>query len=73
MDALKAEIVAKRKAIEDVTLNVARPTKYMRRGDIEKLRDERERDRLPQEPDTTTAAGEPDKVSYSSLLSPRKL
>jgi pre-mRNA-splicing factor 18 len=70
MDALKAEIVAKRKAIEEVTLHAARPTKYMRRGDIEKLRDER--DGLPQEADTTSV-GEPDKVCYTTLFSSKRL
>lgn len=42
MDALKAEIAVKRKALqEDPAL--ARPTKYMRRGEIERLKEERER------------------------------
>jgi pre-mRNA-splicing factor 18 len=45
MDALKAEIVAKRKVIEEDTLHGTRPTKYMRRSDIEKLREEREQKR----------------------------
>lgn len=40
MDALKAEIASKRKAMP--TLD-ARPSKYMRRGDIERLREEAER------------------------------
>lgn len=42
MDALKAEIASKRKAIQDDPLVSARPTKYMRRGDIEKLKEEQE-------------------------------
>ncbi|KAF7975730.1 hypothetical protein HWV62_8705 [Athelia sp. TMB] len=41
MDALKAEIAVKRKAIQDDP--IARPNKYMRRGDIEKLKEEQER------------------------------
>ena len=40
MQALKAEIAAKRKAIQDNSAN--RPTKYMRRGDIERLQMEQE-------------------------------
>ncbi|EMD33295.1 hypothetical protein CERSUDRAFT_57173 [Gelatoporia subvermispora B] len=44
MDALKAEIALKRKAIqEDPVLNGARPTKYMRRGELERLKEEQER------------------------------
>jgi len=42
MDALKAEIVAKRKAIQHDPNGVDRPTKYMRRGDVERLREEQE-------------------------------
>lgn len=40
MDALKAEIAVKRKALSGDT---ERPSKYMRRGDLERLREERER------------------------------
>lgn len=43
MDALKAEIAVKRKAIQDDPMTGTRPNKYMRRGDIEKLREEQER------------------------------
>ncbi|OCH94892.1 Prp18-domain-containing protein [Obba rivulosa] len=44
MDALKAEIALKRKAIQqDPVPNAARPTKYMRRGEIERLKEEQER------------------------------
>ncbi|KAF9466453.1 Prp18 domain-containing protein [Collybia nuda] len=39
MEALKAEVAAKRKAIQE---NSTRPTKYMRRGDIERLQREEE-------------------------------
>jgi pre-mRNA-splicing factor 18 len=42
MDALKAEIAAKRKALQDDPVYAARPTKYMRRGEIEKLKEEQE-------------------------------
>jgi hypothetical protein len=40
MDALKAEIASKRKAFENAP---QRPNKYMRRGDIEKMKEEEER------------------------------
>ncbi|EPQ54289.1 Prp18-domain-containing protein [Gloeophyllum trabeum ATCC 11539] len=42
MDALKAEIANKRKALEDPAL-AARPNKYVRRGELERLREEKER------------------------------
>jgi len=41
MDALKAEIAVKRKALQEDPAQ--RPTKYMRRGDLERLKEERER------------------------------
>ena len=40
MDALKAEIASKRKALENAP---SRPNKYMRRGDIERMKEEEER------------------------------
>lgn len=40
MDALKAEIASKRKNLQD---DSGRPTKYMRRGELEKLKEEQER------------------------------
>ncbi|KAI0059175.1 Prp18-domain-containing protein [Artomyces pyxidatus] len=40
MDALKAEIASKRKALDDVP---TRPNKYMRKGDIERMKEEEER------------------------------
>ncbi|TFY74520.1 hypothetical protein EWM64_g9493 [Hericium alpestre] len=40
MDALKAEIASKRKALDDGT---ARPSKYVRRGELERLKEEHER------------------------------
>ena len=45
MDALKSEIAVKRKTIEqDPILNGSgRPTKYMRRGELERLKEEQER------------------------------
>jgi pre-mRNA-splicing factor 18 len=39
MDALKAEIATKRKATQD---DVQGPSKYIRRGDLERLKAERE-------------------------------
>lgn len=42
MDFLKSEIANKRKALDQ---DVERPSKYMRRGDIERLREEEERKR----------------------------
>lgn len=41
MDALKAEIATKRKTLQE--LPAERSTKYMRRGDIERLKEEQER------------------------------
>ncbi|EAU83053.1 pre-mRNA splicing factor [Coprinopsis cinerea okayama7 len=43
MDALKAEIAAKRKVLEEDPILAQRPTKYMRRGDIERIKEEQER------------------------------
>ena len=43
MDALKAEIAVKRKALEIPVADLARPTKYMRRGELERLKEEQER------------------------------
>ena len=40
MEALRAEIASKRKAIQDGSID--RPSKYMKRGDLEKLREEQE-------------------------------
>ncbi|RDB30999.1 Pre-mRNA-splicing factor 18 [Hypsizygus marmoreus] len=40
MDALKAEVSAKRKALQEDPVASLRPTKYMRRGDIERLKEE---------------------------------
>ena len=41
MDALKAEIAQKRKAVD--TNTNGRPQKYMRKGDLERLKEEEER------------------------------
>ncbi|KAH9941359.1 pre-mRNA splicing factor [Amylocystis lapponica] len=43
MEALKAEIAQKRKALEVDPTNGTRPTKYLRRGDIERLKEEQRR------------------------------
>jgi pre-mRNA-splicing factor 18 len=42
MDAIKAEIASKRKVLQDDPVASSRPTKYMRRGDIERLKEEQE-------------------------------
>ena len=42
MEALKAEIASKRKTIQDDPVLSNRPSKYMKRGDIERLREEQE-------------------------------
>lgn len=42
MNGLLAEVAAKRKAITDDKLN-PRPSKYMRRGEVERLREEEEK------------------------------
>ncbi|KAI0084101.1 pre-mRNA splicing factor [Irpex rosettiformis] len=43
MDALKAELALKRKTLDILPVEDARPAKYMRRGDIERLKEEQER------------------------------
>ena len=43
MDAIKAEIAVKRKALEVPATDGARPTKYLRRGEVERLKEEQER------------------------------
>ncbi|KAI0648859.1 pre-mRNA splicing factor [Trametes meyenii] len=43
MDSLKAEIAVKRKALEIPATEGARPTKYMRRGELERLKEEQEK------------------------------
>ena len=45
MDALKAEIATKRKTHQD---DAQGPSKYMRRGDLERLKAERERNEREQ-------------------------
>ena len=74
LDALKAEIAIKRKATPDGS---SRPSKYMRRGDLEKLKEEQERKereekekaRLEKEQKEREAAEEKakEKVSISTL------
>ncbi|KAI0346328.1 Prp18-domain-containing protein [Trametopsis cervina] len=43
MDALKAELALKRKTLETAAAPDGRPSKYMRRGDLERLKEEQER------------------------------
>lgn len=73
MDALKAEIATKRKTLEG---DGPRPNKYMRRGDIEREREELERKEREQrnakrraEEEAATAASSKlsSKVSPSSM------
>lgn len=49
MEALKAQIVSKRKNLEESSELTARPSKYMRKGDIEKLRLQQEREKADKE------------------------
>jgi pre-mRNA-splicing factor 18 len=42
MNALKAAVAEKRKAIHHDPINAVRPTKYMRRGDIERLKEQQQ-------------------------------
>lgn len=61
MDALKAEIASKRKILQDDPVISLRPTKYMRRGDIERLKEEQElklrEENERREEENTKAAG----------------
>lgn len=79
MDALKAELASKRKAFDVPPAADARPTKYMRRGDIERLKEEQERkakeERLAREREQADKAEaerlaglNKGKVSFSFLL-----
>jgi hypothetical protein len=72
MDGLKAEIVAKRKAIQDDPINATRPTKYMRRGDIEKLREDQERKAREEKDAAKQTVAQNDKVCYNSSPSNQK-
>ena len=63
MDALKAEIATKRKARED---DVQGPSKYMRRGDLERLKVEREQ--KEREETERLAAPQVSAYSFDSLL-----
>lgn len=55
MEALKAEVAAKRKALQDDT---GRPTKYMRRGDIERLQEEQQVKEAKEREDATRREAE---------------
>jgi len=72
MDALKAEIASKRKILQDEPL-AERPTKYMRRGDIERLRQEQEQNaqekRKREEAERRQAADTSDKPKGSRVSS----
>jgi pre-mRNA-splicing factor 18 len=73
MDALKAEIALKRKPTEtDLT---SRPTKYMRRGDIERIKQEEEqrakekREQTAQEEARKKAEGAAEKAKKDARVS----
>ncbi|EJD49012.1 Prp18-domain-containing protein [Auricularia subglabra TFB-10046 SS5] len=63
MDFLKSEIANKRKALED---DVPRPAKYMRRGDLDRLREEEERKRREEQ------AAEAEKAALAKAATPRE-
>ena len=64
MEALKAEIASKRKAIQDDPID--RPSKYMKRGDLERLREEQE---LASRQVQTSPEGPPSNPSRVSIRS----
>ena len=72
MDALKAEIASKRKALQDEP-STSRRTKYMRRGDVERRKEEEElkakeaKERQAREKEAATAQK---KTTVSVLLLP---
>lgn len=72
MDALKAEIASKRKILQDEPL-AERPTKYMRRGDIERLRQKQEQNaqetREREEAERRQAANTSDKPKSTRVSS----
>lgn len=71
MDLLKAEIASKRKAVEVNSGSAGRPSKYMRRGDIERLCEEQEQ-KAQQKNEAarhnTTVVLESTRVSFDLLL-----
>jgi len=71
MDSLKAEIASKRKALEAGSGSAGRPSKYMRRGDIERLCEEQEQKAQQKKEaarQTTTVVSESTRVSFYLLL-----
>ena len=68
MEALKAEIASKRKAIEDDPILFDRPSKYVRRGDLEKLREERELKSCEAQTSLEDPSSKPTRVSTRSSL-----
>lgn len=68
MDALKAEIALKRKAL-DVPVAGGRPSKYLRRGDIERMKEEQEQKaREEKESKDREKAAETSAMSKVSLI-----
>ncbi|TFK70297.1 Prp18-domain-containing protein [Pluteus cervinus] len=69
MDTLKAEIAAKRKVLQDDTTTNPRPSKYMRRGDIERLKEEQEAKRREEERQAKEAADKQQAEAKSATAS----
>ncbi|PPQ73973.1 hypothetical protein CVT24_012535 [Panaeolus cyanescens] len=67
MDALKAEIASKRKALQDDPILSARPTKYMKRGDLERLREQQ----MAAEAKQRTQSEEPQQVAAKRANTPQ--
>ena len=66
MESLKAEIASKRKAIQDDPID--RPSKYMKRGDLERLREERELATRQVQTSSEDLQSNPARVSTRSLF-----
>ena len=71
MDALKSLVSSKRKALEDDPIAVAKPNKYMRRGDIERLKEEmkaREAKEREEQREAETNSQRPSLVSFPYIV-----
>ncbi|GJJ08543.1 hypothetical protein Clacol_002761 [Clathrus columnatus] len=64
MEALKAQIALKRKVLGEETDNGSRPTKYMKKGDVEKIRLQQENERRERE---TREQSEKEKYTEAQL------
>lgn len=67
MDALKAEIATKRKALTEDPVLASRPTKYMRRGEIEKMKEEQERKAREEKEQAERAARDAEQEKKTAL------